>query len=433
MTHDSGRRRTSAAWGVVVLLGVAALAGAPAAVATPAPGSRGAGPSGGAATAQASPPRAYPPIRYASVAAPTRPDKPGKGSTSTSVTYPPAVIQSAYDFGSFASSGGTGTTVAIVDAYGDPTLASDLHVFDQRFGLPSATVTVSYPDGTPTSANSSWAVETALDVEWAHANAPEAAIDLVVVPDATFEDLLDGVAAAVGLKPTALSMSWGAPESDYAGSTCTVPGSTTSETCLAAYEAEFGSAAQNSTALLAASGDQGAYDGTHPRTLTVNYPASSPAVVGVGGTTLSVTSTGAWSSETAWSDSGGGFSTLFSEPSYQSSAGIPDSSGTRGVPDVAFDANPSTGVYVYEGGSWYAVGGTSVGAPNWAAIAADAAATGKPLALGALYGVYVNPSSYSADYHDIQSGSNGYYSAEQGWDAVTGIGTPQVANLAAGL
>ena len=373
-----------------------------------------------------------PPIRYAAVAAPARPDKPGHGAKSTSVVYPPTTIQTAYDFGSYASSGGSGQTIAVVDAYGDPTLTSDLATFDKKFGLTSTTVNVSTPDGAPTATNSSWAIETALDVEWAHANAPNATIDLVEAPDSSFQHLLDAVAYAISLKPAAVSMSWGAAESDYSASSCVVPGGIGPETCLAAYEAVF-EGANTTTALFASSGDQGAYDGTHPKTLTVNYPASSPEVIAVGGTTLNVTSAGAWSSETAWSDSGGGYSKQFSEPSYQSGAGILDPSGRRGVPDVAFDANPSTGVYVYQGGTWYSVGGTSVGSPNWAAVAADAASSTGAAAvnLSGLYGLY--KTAYSSDFHDIITGSNGYYSAGPGWDAVTGIGSPEVSALIGGL
>ena len=372
-----------------------------------------------------------PPIRYAAVAAPARPNKPGHGPKSTSVVYPPATIQTAYDFGTYANSGGKGQTIAVVDAYGDPTLTADLAAFDTKFNLPTPTVNVYIPDGAPSATNSSWAIETALDVEWAHANAPYATIDLVEAPDSSFQHLLDAVAYAIALKPAAVSMSWGAPESDYSSSSCVAPGGTVAEPCLAAYETVFQEA--TSTALFASSGDQGAYDGTHPKTLTVNYPASSPEVIAVGGTTLNVTSAGTWSSETAWSDSGGGYSKLFSEPTYQSGAKISDTSGQRGVPDVAFDANPSTGVYVYQGGTWYSVGGTSVGSPNWAAVAADAVSPGKTVSLSDLYGLYSNSTTYSSDFHDITSGSNGYYSAGAGWDAVTGIGSPEVSTLIGGL
>ena len=164
--------------------------------------------------------------------------------------------------------------------------------------------------------------------------------------------------------------------------------------------------------------------------------------MGVGGTTLNLSSSGSYGSETAWSDSGGGYGAaslaglLGGEPAFQSSAKITDSGTMRGVPDVAFDADPNTGVYVYCSPYWYSVGGTSVGAPNWAAIAADNAAanSGFPLNLANLYGTVYGvtgaySSYYASDMHDITSGNNGYYSASKGWDAVTGIGTPIVSGL----
>lgn len=372
------------------------------------------------------------PLRFAQVSTPVSAKKPGHGPNATSVVYPPAVIARAYDYPSSTSPLGTGETIAIIDAYGDPTLASDLSAFDTRFSLSDPTLNVSYPDGQPGHKNSGWAVETALDVEWAHASAPGATIDVVVAPDASLQHLLDALDAAIGLNPTAVSMSWGADESGLALATCTVPDTTISESCQAAYEDVLASAPSTMT-LFASSGDQGAFNGTHPKSLSVSYPASSPEVVGVGGTTLTVDSSNGWAGETAWSGSGGGYSTLFDEPTFQSGAGISDTSGMRGVPDAAFDADPSTGVYVVANGRWYGVGGTSVGAPNWAGLAADAAASSKSMDASTLYGLMntsISPSSY---YHDVTSGSNGYYTAGTGWDAVTGLGSPDVAHLIEGL
>jgi kumamolisin len=244
------------------------------------------------------------------------------------------------------------------------------------------------------------------------------------VPDSTFQHLLDGVSYAVNnLSVTAISMSWGAPE---------INSSTDTKT---AYEAVFSTATSKGILLFSASGDQGAYDGTHPKVLTPDYPSSSPQVIGVGGTTLNLDSSGNYLSEAAWSSSGGGFSLYFSEPSYQAGSNISDASGMRGVPDVAFDADPNTGLYVYASGKWYAVGGTSAGAPNWAAIAADdlAQSPNHPLTSNYLYGkVYGNAGSsglYATEFHDITSGYNGYYYAMADWDAVTGLGSPNVYNL----
>ncbi len=411
-------RLSARSWriGVLVVLGTVLTMGWVAApvAAAPSPASRG---------------RAHAPIIYSQVPAPRSRNQPGKhgpgGTKTASVVYTPLNIQQGYNYATDV--GGAGQTIVIVDAYGDPTLVTDLAAFDSKFGITGAgPLTVYYSGGTPTSSNANWALETALDVEWVHANAPAATIDLVVTPTSSFSDLLGGLQyAANKLKPTAVSLSWGAPEADY------------SANVLDSYESVLTTLTNDGAVVFASAGDSGAYDGTHPKTLTVNYPASSPQVVGVGGTTLNLScssSSCAYLSETAWSGSGGGYSSQFSEPGYQSSAGISDpfSPPMRGVPDVAFDANPSTGVYVYAAGSWYAVGGTSVGSPNWAAIAADSAALSSgALNLGSLYTSY-SSSTYTSEFHDITSGNNGYYSAGTGWDPVTGIGTPQVAALIAG-
>ncbi|MDA8394976.1 MAG: hypothetical protein M0T72_06995, partial [Candidatus Dormibacteraeota bacterium] len=291
-----------------------------------------------AAPSQASRGRAHAPIIYSQVSAPrgrTQPGKPGHGGPQTaSVVYTPLDIQQGYAYGTDV--GGAGQTIVIVDAYGDPSLSTDLAAFDSRFKIaaPPASgagaLNIYYPGGTPTSSNTNWALETALDVEWAHANAPLATIDLVVTPTSSFSDLLGGLQyAANQLKPTAVSLSWGAPEADYSAS------------MLTSYQSALTNLTNGGAVVFASAGDSGAYDGTHPKTLTVNYPASSPQVVGVGGTTLNLScssSTCAYSSETAWSGSGGGYSSQFSEPGYQSSAGISDpfSPPMRGVPDVAF-------------------------------------------------------------------------------------------------
>lgn len=366
--------------------------------------------------------QARPPVQFGSVAEPVGQIGPHRGGTTTSVVYTPANIQNAYNFGTFAN--GSGKAIAIVDAYGDPTLTKDLTAFDTKFGLPAATVNVFYPDGAPAGSNSGWAVETALDVEWAHANAPNATIDLVIVPSPTFQQLLDGINyGANSLSVVAISMSFGAPLSQVSASTIT------------SYETAFSNATAKGVLLFAASGDSGAYDGTSQ--LTTDYPASSPKVIGVGGTTLKLNTSGGYGSETAWNGSGGGYASAFSEPSFQTTAVITDTSAKRGVPDVGFDANPNTGVYVVANGVWYVVGGTSVGAPNWAAIAADsAAAGGHQLTLsyiyGTVYGVGGSAALYKTEIHDVTSGNNGYYTATTGWDPVTGIGSPNVANLIQG-
>ena len=239
---------------------------------------------------------------------------------------------------------GAGQTIAIVDAYNDPTIAGDLATFDNTFGLappPGLTVVNQLGKSPPLTTDSGWAIETSLDVEWAHAMAPSANILLVEANSASLANLLTAVSTAahgnVNNSPvTVVSMSWGSGEflgeTSY-DSTFNVPGVT----------------------FVAASGDSGAPG---------LWPAFSPNVLAVGGTTLTVNSTsGAWVSETAWSGSGGGVSRYEALPSYQKSFGIVASG--RVTPDVSFDANPSTGYYVYDSvpyqgyTGWWDVGGTS--------------------------------------------------------------------------
>ena len=138
------------------------------------------------------PGHARPPIYYTQVPEPGRPVNPSRGhGGTTSVVYTPANITTAYNYGTFAD--GTGQVIAIVDAYGDPNIVNDVGNFTKKYGLVSARINIIYPDGTPTGTNSGWATETALDVEWAHAGAPNAVIDLIVAKDSSFQSLLDGV------------------------------------------------------------------------------------------------------------------------------------------------------------------------------------------------------------------------------------------------
>jgi subtilase family serine protease len=305
----------------------------------------------------------------------------------------PTQIRTAYNL---PSTGGSGT-IAIVDAYNDPTAQSDLNYFSNYFGLPTANFekhTMSL--GIPT--DGGWAFEISLDVQWAHAVAPNAEILLVEATSNGGNDLLAAVDYARGRSDVvAISMSWGG--SEFSGES--------------SYDYHFTSS--YGASFFASSGDSGA---------GVNWPAVSANVVGVGGTTLAFSGGGSVSSETAWSGSGGGISAYVAEPSYQVTYGIPSTNGYRGVPDVSYDANPSSGVSVYDStpyqGStgWWVVGGTSAGAPQWAAI--------QSLGLTAKNNnFYLDAKSarYSSYFRDITSGSNGY-PAKVGYDLVTGLGSP---------
>ncbi|HZT05628.1 MAG TPA: S53 family peptidase [Chloroflexota bacterium] len=333
------------------------------------------------------------------------------GTPLTTSTYQsgltPAQARKAYGFDQIAGTG-AGQTIAIVDAYGSPTIANDLAVFSQQFGLPAANLTIAKPQGSRIPTDGGWALETSLDVEWAHAIAPDANILLVVAADNSFTNLFAAVQYANTHGAVAVSMSWGG--SEFCGETT--------------YDSYF---TTPGVTYFASSGDSG-----HG----VIYPSSSPNVVSVGGTTLSVTSDGSYVSESAWGGSGGGISAIevptssfcpggLATPSYQS--GFQTFGAGRGTPDVAYDADPHTGFAVYDTTlyqgqrGWWVVGGTSAGAPQWAALAALAASSG----VAPLY-------SFPSDYHDIATGSNGscgpQCNAAPGYDLVTGLGSPK-ANL----
>ncbi len=261
----------------------------------------------------------------------------------------PSQVKTAYgvnqiEFSGNVAGNGAGQTIAIVDADLDPNIQSDLGKFDAQFGLAAPPSFTQYVESGLRTENSGWALETSLDVEWAHAIAPAANIVLVE----TFADLTDlfsGVSFAATLPGVSVeSLSWGAGE--FSGES--------------SFDGVFTTpAGHNGITFVASSGDSA----------VVEYPSSSPNVLAVGGTTLNVTSTGTYLSETGWDDSGGGFSALEPGQSFQTAALAASGLKTtaRATPDVAFDANPNTGVSVFDslgGVGWVTVGGTSVGAPS---------------------------------------------------------------------
>ncbi|MCL4328455.1 MAG: S53 family peptidase [Candidatus Thermoplasmatota archaeon] len=352
----------------------------------------------------------------------------GSGAPTTYPGYIPIQIWDAYQYtsnGAYNTGYGSGETIAIIDAYGSPSITSDVATFDKAFGLPAINLQVVQPFG-KVSKNAGWALETSLDVEWAHAMAPGATILLIETPSASNTYLInDAVPYAVQHGANVISMSWGEAESSMSSSS------------LASAHTYFANAASAGAILVGASGDNGANDGTSSP--TVDYPSADPAVVGAGGTSLIIsnpTSTGGtYGSEYAWNSSGGGISAYFAEPSYQSAAGI--SITGRGVPDVSYDANPNTGVWVYDSTiyqgqkGWIQVGGTSAAAPQWAAIFADAQHIDGSTVINGnnvhqdLYSIY-SGSNYGKAFHDITVGYNGAFYATPGYDEVTGIGSPIV-------
>ena len=325
----------------------------------------------------------------------------------------PAEIKKIYNLPTSGSSGGknqaknqNSDTIVLVGAYDDATIEADLADFDAQFGLPACTTKngcfTKHKMSSTEKSDSGWALETTLDVEWAHAIAPSAKILLVEATTPSGDNLLKAIDyAASRADVAAISMSWGGAE---------FPEETT-------LDSHFVS--KSGAIFFASSGDNGS---------GASWPAASPNVVGVGGTTLSLSASGSFQNETAWSGSGGGVSAYEKEPVFQKNYSIPKAGGMRAIPDVAYDADPSTGFPIVRGGVWRTVGGTSAGAPQWAAIAA--------LGSGASdANFYKDKSSAlpSQFFYDIKSGTNGdcgyFCAARSHYDYVTGLGSPRTANF----
>ncbi len=325
-----------------------------------------------------------------------------------SAGYTPAQIAQAYGF-NYTGLSAAGQTIAIITAYNSPTIAQDLGVFDQTFGLltPQLQVVNQY-GGTPTGpTDSGWALETALDVEWAHAVAPQANILVVEANTSSVADLTSAIGYA-RLQPnvSVVSMSFGTAE---------FPQEVSYNSLFAAPPGHQG------ITFVASSGDSGA---------GVSWPSASPNVLAVGGTTLLTGPSGIYAGEIGWSQSGGGVSAYEPEPAYQLGVQL---TGYRTTPDVAYDANPQTGVDVYQGGSWFIVGGTSAGTPQWAGLIALADQERAQLGLGTLNQaqkpIYNLPST---DFHQVLFGENGF-PAGAGYNFVTGLGSPVASSVISNL
>jgi len=419
--------------------------------------------------------------------------------------FAPQAIRNSYNVGPLYAQGldGSGQTIAVIDSFGSDTIAHDLHVYDQQFGLPamcgeegvscapgmptfsqlaiqgSPPTNASPPksNGTGQESHTLWALETTLDVETAHAMAPGANVLLVTTPTAEtlgvqgFPQMIQAEQYVVDHHlATVISQSLGAAEESF--------GSTAS---LQSLRGAFVSAAANGVSVLASSGDGGTANTVKepvktPQTIpfpTVEWPASDPLVTAVGGTYLCtdpITGTSVDSvdppaacvsnpgqREVAWIDAGGGFSHVFAKPSYQDVLPLDSTAigANRGVPDIALQASSRTGALIYislppDGNSglicgsapcstgWYDIGGTSLASPQWAALVAIGDQLnhgGLGLINPALYKLAANGASYGADFYDVTVGNNQAnptipgYPATTGWDPVTGLGTPNAANL----
>jgi len=333
----------------------------------------------------------------------------------------PSQVRTAYGFSSIANRG-AGQTIAIIDAFDHPNIEKDLGVFNTRFGLPACTTTNGcfrkiYASGVKPATDAGWSLEIALDVEWAHAIAPDATIMLVESASDYTSSLLHAVDVAVQKGASVVSMSWGSDEWSGEGS----------------LDSHF---AANGVTFLTASGDNGTGAG---------WPGASQYVVSVGGSSLFLTSTGTWSSERAWSGSGGGHSKYIAEPGYQTTYGVPGANGKRAQPDVAFDGDPNTGFPVYDSitlqgqSGWFQVGGTSASAPQWGALLAIVNSMRHAQGKGNIpnpanqFIYQVAKAALTTRFHDVSTGTNGtcgsLCTAKAGYDYVTGLGTPKASAL----
>ncbi len=337
-------------------------------------------------------------------------------------SYTPVQVGAAYGFP--ADLDGSGQSVAIIELGGGYSPA-DLDTYFSGPGLPTPAVTAVPVDGganSPTGDPGGPDGEVLLDIEVAGALAPGASQTVYFAPN-TDQGFVDAVTAAAHADPTpaAISISWGGPEDSWTGQ------------ARDALDQACADAVALGATVLAAAGDSGSGDNEPDGAPHCDFPASSPHVLGCGGTRLVLDDSGAISSATVWNDAGGatggGVSTAFPTPSWQADAGVP--SAGRGVPDVAGNADPRTGYQIYVDGQTGVVGGTSAVAPLWAALVCRLAQrAGRPL--GPLQPVlYANIAAGVAQpgFHDITRGNNGAYRAGPGWDACTGLGTPDGAAL----
>lgn len=336
----------------------------------------------------------------------------------------PDTIHQVYNFDDRYT--GQGKTIAIISAFDYPTALNDFNVFSSQFELPQETSTnvlaatnkvfqVVYARGLKPALDAGWAMESALDVQWAHAMAPSAKIVLVEAASNSFVDLFQAVDVANAIPGVcAVSMSWGGNE--WSGET--------------AFDAHLKAPG---VVYVAGAGDVGGQ--------TI-YPAVSQFVTAVGGTKINRSRYGDFISETGWVGSGGGPSIFIPIPAYQAAQpSVAAKCGQyRGTPDVAFDADPASGVAIYDStpyqgiSGWVVVGGTSLAAPCWAGVlTCISGSRTEPFSSTTdfLTHIYNTGGSvlYPICFRDILAGTAGAFSCTEGWDFVTGWGTPDIKNL----
>jgi len=346
--------------------------------------------------------------------------------------FTPPQVAKLYNFP--ADANGSGQCIAIIEL-GGGYRSADLKAYFKGLGLPEPKVTAVSVDGGKNSPSLPWSAdaEVALDIEIAGAVAPGASIAVYFAPNSE-QGFIDAITTAVHdtvNKPSVISISWGAPESEW------------TEQALAAMNDAFAAAAAVGVTVCCAAGDAGSSDqnpqnGTPDGKSHADFPASSPYVLACGGTKLATDgSEVVWNDDPTTSATGGGVSDVFDLPDWQKDAHVPVSVNPggrvgRGVPDVAGNASPSTGYQVRVDYLSFVVGGTSAVSPLWSGLVARMnQKLGKPV--GFLNPLLYGPVVGSGSFHDITSGNNGAYTAGAGWDACTGWGSPDGSKLLAAL
>ena len=344
----------------------------------------------------------------------------------------PTTAADAYDIAALHSAGflGQGMKIAII-SFSDYD-HSDPSVFDRRYGLSGPAPQVIDVDGGADS--DAGADEANLDIDVVKMIAPAAQILFYEAPGSasSYPDLINRIVA--DHQVSIISSSWGSCERG------------TDSSVISANEQALKAATAAGISMFVASGDSGAYDCQRSdladHRLTVDSPAGSAYAVAVGGTRLNVSPAGAYESESGWDDplsnagGGGGYTKLDARPGWQSGLGVNPSVDKRGVPDVSADANQSTGWSTYNAGNWGEAGGTSAATPFWAASMLLIQQYANSHHAGRIG--FVNPILYAIaqggqpypPFHDVTAGSNRYYAAHAGWDPATGLGSPNVDNLA---
>jgi len=358
----------------------------------------------------------------------------GARADAVNLSYTPTKVATLYDFPTGVD--GTGECIALIELGGGYN-ATDLSDYWSQLKLTEtptvSAVSVGNGSNNPTGDPNGPDGEVMLDIEVAGSIAPAAKI-VVYFADNTDAGFLNAITTAVHdstNKPSVVSISWGGPESSW------------TQQAMTSMDEAFQSAAAMGVSVCVAAGDDGSTDGVTDGLNHVDFPASSPNVLACGGTQLVASNTSV-TSETVWNElannegaTGGGISDVFPLPSWQNGAGVPPSANPkknigRGVPDVAGDADPTTGYVTRVDGKPDVIGGTSAVAPLWAGlIALINQSIGKPVG-------FINPLLYqdagtARDLNDITSGNNGAYSAGPGWDACSGLGSPIGSQVAATL